>query len=63
MQAIDDDRRRNDLILRKDSSDGTALFRDDERKVQQAWLLDAAMDAGCKESLRCGDSTAKRWGC
>ena len=58
VQAIDNDRRRDDLIFREDTGNGTALFRDDEREVEQSGFLDAAMDAGCAEPLRCGDPSA-----
>ena len=58
MQAIDNDRCCDHLIAGEDAGDGTTLFRDDEREVEQARLLDAAMDACCAEPLRCGDPAA-----
>lgn len=63
VQTIDYDRRRDHLIVREDAGHGAALLRDDEREVEQARLLDAAMDAGCAESLWRGDSTARRYSC
>ena len=60
MQPIHDDWCRDHLIFREDSGDGTTLFRDDEREIEQARLFDAAVNAGCAEALGCGDPATRR---
>jgi hypothetical protein len=46
MLTVECHRRRGHLIGGKDSGDRTADFGDDQRKVEQAGFLDAAMHAG-----------------
>ncbi len=44
--TVERDRRCDHLIRSKDSGDRTADFGDDQRKIEQAGFLDAAMHAG-----------------
>jgi hypothetical protein len=57
MILIEHDWSCHDLIFCKDTGNGTAAFRDDQRKIEQAGFLDAAMHTGgAKADRRCNAS-------
>jgi hypothetical protein len=62
VQAINNDRCSDHLVASKDAGDGAALFRGNEREIEQARFLDAAMDTGCLEALWRGDPAPWRCG-
>jgi len=56
MQTVEDDRGGHHAIRGKQSGDRAAAFGEDQRKIQQACLLDAAVQTGGTKAQRGGNT-------